>query len=105
MDHREVGRYWDESAHAWTTLASAAPTEARAGLRDFRTPRFTHTLSQWFHLLLGTGFVLECIQEPRPGDEAVRAHPNLQDAQVVPCFLHVRVRKPPARCCPAIGRG
>jgi hypothetical protein len=28
-----------------------------------------------------------------PGDDVLRRHPNLQDAQVVAYFLHVRARK------------
>jgi hypothetical protein len=60
----------------------------------FKTPRFTRTLSQWLNLLLGTGFLVERIGEPRPSDETVRECPNIQDAQVVAYFLHVRVRKP-----------
>jgi hypothetical protein len=46
------------------------------------------------NLLLDSGFVLERLGEPSPSDEAVREQPVLQDAQVVPYFLHVRARKP-----------
>jgi hypothetical protein len=60
----------------------------------FKTPRFTRTLSQWLNVLLETGFLLECVGEPRPSDETVLECPNIQDAQVVAYFLHVRVRKP-----------
>lgn len=91
----EIGDYFtnlDGEICEW--IFSAAPPEARRGMPDFRIPRFTRTLSQWFSLLLDTGFVLEGMGEPRPSDEAVRRHPNLQDAQVVPFFLHVRARKP-----------
>ncbi|MBN1311598.1 MAG: class I SAM-dependent methyltransferase [Anaerolineae bacterium] len=90
----EVGDYFrrlDGDVIEW--LFSAAPPEVREGLPEFRIPRFTRTLSQWLNLLLETGFLLERIAEPYPGDEAVSAHPNIQDAQVVAYFLHVRTRK------------
>jgi hypothetical protein len=66
----------------------------KQGLPKFKTPRFTRTISQWLNLLIETGFLLERIAEPRPSDETVLACPDLQDAQVVAYFLHIRVRKP-----------
>jgi folate-dependent tRNA-U54 methylase TrmFO/GidA len=50
-------------------------------------------VSQWLNLLIETGFRLERIEEPRPSDEIVRARPEVQDAQVVACFLHIGARK------------
>jgi ubiquinone/menaquinone biosynthesis C-methylase UbiE len=76
----------------WTF--SAAPPEVRMGLAKFKTPRFTRTLGQWLNSLADAGFVLERVGEPRPGDEAVRACPRLQGAQVVAYFFHLRARKP-----------
>ncbi len=73
---------------------SAAPPEVREGLPHFKVPRFTRTVSQWLNLLIETGFVLERIEEPRPDDETVRQCPNIQDAQVVAYFLHIRARRP-----------
>jgi hypothetical protein len=66
----------------------------KQGLPKFKTPRFTRTVSQWLNLLIDTGFQLERVAEPRPSDETVRACPDIQDAQVVAYFLHIRVRKP-----------
>jgi ubiquinone/menaquinone biosynthesis C-methylase UbiE len=94
----EVGGYFRNlqgEIDEW--LFRAAPPDATAGLRTFRTPRFTRTLSQWLNLLTDTGFVLERVEEPRPSDEAVRACPRLQGAQVMPYFLHMRARKPKER--------
>jgi SAM-dependent methyltransferase len=91
----EVGDYFRNlqgEVEEW--LFSAAPPEAREGVPTFKTPRFTRTLSQWLNLLLRTGFHLEGLGEPRPSHETVHEYPNLQDAQVVAYFLHVRVRKP-----------
>lgn len=90
----EVGGYFhNQEGEIDEWLFSAAPPEAKAGLAPFRVPRFTHTLGQWLNLLLDAGFTLERLEEPRPSDEVVQAHPNLQDAQVVAYFLIVRGRK------------
>jgi ubiquinone/menaquinone biosynthesis C-methylase UbiE len=75
-------------------IFSAAPREEAKGLTCLRTPRFTRTLSQWLNALIECGYVLERMGEPRPSDAVVAEHPNLQDAQVVAYFLHVRARKP-----------
>jgi len=91
----EVGDYFRRlggDMSEW--LFTAAPEEARRGLEQFRTPRFTRTLSEWLNLLLAAGFVLERVEEPCPDDETVARCPDLQDAQVVAYFLHVRARKP-----------
>jgi ubiquinone/menaquinone biosynthesis C-methylase UbiE len=92
----EVGDYFrnlEGEVTEW--LFGAAPAQAREGLAKFKTPRFTRTLSQWLNLLVKTGFQLEQVGEPRPTDDTVRACPDMQDAQVVAYFLHIRVRKPP----------
>jgi ubiquinone/menaquinone biosynthesis C-methylase UbiE len=91
----EVGDYFrnlDGEISEW--LFGAAPPEVKQGLPKFKTPRFTRTVSQWLNLLVETGFQLERIEEPRPSDETVRACPDMQDAQVVAYFLHIRARKP-----------
>jgi len=91
----EVGDYFrnlDGEVTEW--LFGAAPPQARQGLTKFKTPRFTRTISQWLNLLIEADFRLERVAEPRPSDETVRACPDMQDAQVVAYFLHVRVRKP-----------
>src|SRR5438093_1772246 len=91
----EVGQYFQGSEgeiDEW--LFKAAPPHAKQGLRKFRIPRFRRTLSYWLNLLIETGFQLERIEEPRPSDETIAACPELQDAQAVAYFLHLRVRKP-----------
>ena len=91
----EVGDYFhNQEGYISEWLFSAAPAEVKEGLPLFKTPRFTRTLSQWMNLLIEQGFVIERLEEPRPNDETVHAHPNLQDAQVVAYFLHIRSRKP-----------
>jgi ubiquinone/menaquinone biosynthesis C-methylase UbiE len=91
----EVGDYFrrlDGDIIEW--LFPAAPEHIRRGLPKFRMPRFTRTVSEWLNLLVAAGFVLERLEEPRPDDETVARCPDLQDAQVVAYFLHVRARKP-----------
>ena len=63
-------------------------------MRKFKAPRFTRTMSQWLNMLVETGFALERIEEPRPSDQNVAECPDVQDAQVVAYFLHIRGRKP-----------
>lgn len=94
----EVGDYFrnlDGQITEW--LFGAAPAEAKAGLPNFKTPRFTRTLSQWVNLIIDTGFVIERMGEPRPSDETVRACPFVQDSQVVAYYLHLRAGKPTER--------
>jgi len=91
----EVGGYYDNQegdVQEWTF--SAAPPEVTEGVPKFGVRRFGRTLSQWLNLLVETGFLLERVAEPRPSDEVARQCPTVQDAQVVPLFLHIRVRKP-----------
>ena len=91
----EVAKYFEGSegeVDEW--LFKAAPAHARQGLRKFSIPRFRRTLSFWLNLLIDTGFQPEHVEEPRPSNETVAACPELQDAQVVAYFLHMRARKP-----------
>ena len=93
----EVGDYFRRQrgeVNEW--IFGAAPRELRESMRPFRMPRFTRTLSEWLNSLVDAGFVLERFGEPCPTDEAVKERPNLQEAQVVAYFLHVRARKPAA---------
>lgn len=91
----EVGRYFervDGVVEEW--IFSNAPAEAKAGLPKFRTPRFPRTLSSWMNLLIGTGFVIERVNEPYASDEAIAKVPKLVRARIVSDFLQLRVRKP-----------
>jgi ubiquinone/menaquinone biosynthesis C-methylase UbiE len=93
----EVGDYFRNLTGDVTEwLFGAAPKELKQTLPQFKTPRFTRTVSQWLNLLVETGFVIERVEEPRPSDETVRKCPDVQDAQVVAYFLHVRAIRPMA---------
>ena len=90
----EVGDYFRRlqgDISEW--IFGATPPSVRNGLRRFKTPRFTRPISEWLNLLIETDFTIERVEEPRPSDETVEACPDMQDAQVVAYFLHVRVRK------------
>ncbi|MDD4904147.1 MAG: methyltransferase domain-containing protein [Candidatus Bipolaricaulis sp.] len=91
----EVGGYFrrlEGEIAEW--IFSTLPVAERERLPKFRVARFTHTLSEWLNLLIEAGFRLERVGEPCPTDAVVNQCPAVQDAQVVPYFLHVRVRKP-----------
>lgn len=61
--------------------------------KNFRIPRFTHTLQTWLHLFLDSGFVLERFCEPTVDEEMVARHPEMYDHRIVAYFLIVRLRK------------
>ncbi len=91
----EIGDYFrNQQGEIEEWLFSDAPAETTAGLPRFQIPRFTRTLSQWVNGLLDAGFTLDRLGEPKPGDDAVRAHPRLQETQAVAYYLHVRAKKP-----------
>ena len=91
----EVGRYFervDGQIDRW--LFSAAPPEAKAGLKPFEMPVFHRTLSEWLNGVMQSGFVLEQVEEPRADEDTARRVPAVDDTRVVAYFLHVRCRKP-----------
>ena len=93
----EVGDYFrkmEGEVDEW--IFKSAPEPLRNTLPRFKVPRFTRTLSEWLNLLIGNGFVVERLGEPRPEEETVARVPKLQDSQVVAYFLHIRCRKPQA---------
>ncbi len=90
----ECGDYFDQPPgriEEW--IFGAAPEDLKRTLPKFRVPRFFRTLSSWLNMLLGSGFVLERIEEPYADDEAVRQCPHIADTRIVAYFLHVRCRK------------
>jgi ubiquinone/menaquinone biosynthesis C-methylase UbiE len=88
-----AGYYEHHDGEIERWLFSAAPAEARAGLSEFQTPRFNRTLSQWINMLAAAGFVIEQAAEGRASAEAVRQHPRMADAHILPHTLIVRARK------------
>ena len=91
----EVGGYFERiDGRIMRWLFATAPDEVKKDLPLFEVPRFTRTVSEWINMLIDVGFVIERVAEPRPSDETVRGYPDVQDAQVVAYFLHIRARKP-----------
>jgi len=90
----EVGDYFRNMKGEMIEVNKPNSRAAKDGFPPMQIPRFTRTLSQWINALLDSGLNIERVNEPRPTDEAVRDCPDLQDAQVVSHFLHVRARKP-----------
>ncbi|MBN1550119.1 methyltransferase domain-containing protein, partial [bacterium] len=91
----EVGDYFrnlNGEMSEW--IFSQLPPELAANYEKFKIPRFTRTLSQWFNLLIDTGFRIDRIGEPYPSDKALKIWPDVQDALIVAYFLHIRVVKP-----------
>ncbi|MFX1573276.1 MAG: class I SAM-dependent methyltransferase [Promethearchaeota archaeon] len=75
-------------------IFGAAPKEITEGMRKFRIPRFTRTLSEWLNLLIETGFILEKFCEPYVDDETLKKYPEEYDSRIIPWFLIIRCRKP-----------
>ncbi|MDP2139028.1 MAG: methyltransferase domain-containing protein [Candidatus Didemnitutus sp.] len=93
----EVGDYFvDARGRIDEWIFGIEPQSTRERQPTFRVPRFHRPLNEWFNLLVGAGFAIEHVAEPRPSDEAVAKWPRLQEAQVIAYFLHFRVRKPAA---------
>jgi len=91
----EVGRYYERTegrVDEW--IFSTTPLKLKQRTSKFRVPYFHRTLSDWLNMVIGAGFGIERIEEPRASDEVVAKCPSLQDTQIAGFFLHVRGRKP-----------
>lgn len=56
--------------------------------------QFRHaTLEDWLGWMLGAGFRLRTLLEPKPTEAALRTSPDLEDARRVPYFLIVDLRR------------
>jgi SAM-dependent methyltransferase len=83
-------RELDGHVEEWTFGAAR-----RDGLepRNFRIPRFTHTLDTWLNMFLDSGFVLERFCEPTVDDATLAQHPTMHDHRIIAYFLIVRLRR------------
>jgi ubiquinone/menaquinone biosynthesis C-methylase UbiE len=90
----ELGGYFGgQQQRIMEWLFGATPKELKQALPKFKTPCFHHTLSEWLNTMIATGFAIERVEEPTASDEVVARCRHLQDAQVMPYFLHIRGRK------------
>lgn len=88
-----VGNYFAKKEFIEEWIFNAAPAELKNSFSKFRIPRFPKTISEWFNILIKTGFTIEFVNEPCPDDKTVKKIQHLQDAQVISYFLQIRVRK------------
>jgi ubiquinone/menaquinone biosynthesis C-methylase UbiE len=85
------GEYFDQKPGRiieWI-FESAPPT-----LREFKTPAFDRTLSEWLNGLLDTGFHIERFAEPHADEKTAADCPDVAGTRSVAYFLIVRCRKP-----------
>lgn len=82
-----VGDYFEETTleYEWADKRMLYPFETQANHA---------TLQRWLEWMLGAGFVLRGLHEPRPTDEALAARVELLDARLVPYFLILDLEKP-----------
>lgn len=62
--------------------------------QHWSTPYWRYTLSEWTDLVLGTGFTIHRLREPRPTAGQVAANPQLDDCRRMPFFLIFDLGKP-----------
>jgi SAM-dependent methyltransferase len=90
-----VADYFDDRSWVERWKFSQAPSPEDVAL--FAVPRFPRTLSQYLNALVGAGFVLKAIEEPRPSEALCQQHPWLQRwRHHGSLFLYVRAAKPSA---------
>jgi len=102
------GGHWMRDEHgakvAWVVRNYFTPlpwverwrfTDAPAAAPEFSVPRFDRTLSEYINGVLGAGFRLTRIEEPRPSEEYCQAHPSQRGwREHAGVFLHVQAAKP-----------
>jgi SAM-dependent methyltransferase len=60
---------------------------------DFTTAAFHAPLEDWFDWILRAGFSVRAFREPRPGADALRRRPDLEDAARVPYYAIFDLRR------------
>jgi SAM-dependent methyltransferase len=86
-----VGHYFDPMCWVERFRFTDAPAEAY----EFAVPRFDRTLSEYVNTLIGAGFALNRIEEPRPSEEYCQAHPSQRGwRDHAALFLHFLAEKP-----------
>jgi hypothetical protein len=86
-----VSRYFDPGDWVEHWRFTDAPPEAP----QFHTPRFDRTLSYYVNSVIGAGFVLSRLEEPRAPEEYCREHPGQRGwRDHAALYLHFRASKP-----------
>jgi SAM-dependent methyltransferase len=87
----QVGEYFSDDIHIDRWRFSAAPEETGD---LFAMPRFPHRLETYVNGLIGVGFRILKIQEPRPTDAMAAAHPGFARLRRhMPLFLYFAAEK------------
>lgn len=90
----EIGGYFEETdGEIETWMFSTVPPGERGAIPPFRVPRYHRTLSRWVEMVVGAGFLIEAMAEPRATEEQAAAEPVVADTRVAPIFLQMRCRK------------
>lgn len=87
-----VSDYFEDQP--WVEHWKFSKTPATEDVEPFTVPSFPRTLSCYLNALIGVGFVLKKIEEPRPSQEMCKRYPWLQrwrDHAAI--FLYVRATK------------
>ncbi len=88
-----ISEYFNPAGWVERWRFTDAPQEAP----EFAVPRFDRTLSEYVNGIIGAGFVLRRIEEPRPSEEYCRAHPSQRGwRDHAALFLYFKAEKPPA---------
>lgn len=90
----QLGGYFDTQPRIFEWQFSSMSNQLKESLPKFKNPYIRRTLSEWFNILTGTGFVVEMVDEPHASTEQAKKCPAIADTRIVPHFLVIRVRKP-----------
>ncbi|HYB91018.1 MAG TPA: class I SAM-dependent methyltransferase [Candidatus Binataceae bacterium] len=83
------------NGESWVDRWKFTKAPNAAEVEEFAIPYFTRTLSEYINAVIGAGFVLSELHEPRPTEDACREHPWLRRwREHVSLFLYVRASKP-----------
>ena len=92
-----VDRYRDRTpfTERWRFGDRPAPVDGEAPVEPFAVPRFHRTLADWINAIADARLVVERIEEPVPGDEAIAEQPRFARWRDLAAFLlMVRARRP-----------
>jgi len=54
---------------------------------------FHRTLTSYINMLIKTGFILECIVEPKPSKEMLKKYPSFEEDLRCPDFIVFKLKK------------
>jgi SAM-dependent methyltransferase len=76
--HLAIGSYFSRTPDVERWRFSKAPAAVAARTEPFTVPRFPHLLSDYVNGLVGAGFRIERLVEPRPDEATAAEHPWLR---------------------------